>query len=81
MFEGVAAIVADNRSGGMGSNQEHFGGGVVIESADQGASMSKPLSDRMLVLHDPQTSGGLLVAVDPEAADAVARRFPLREQW
>jgi selenide, water dikinase len=71
VFRGVAAIVAENRSGGMGSNQEHFGPGVQVElgSGDSQAPASK--DDLLLVLYDPQTSGGLLVAAAPDAADSV----------
>jgi selenide,water dikinase len=61
-FAGVLDIVRSNRSGGMVSNQDHFSPGVAMASA-----VSAELQD---LLYDPQTSGGLLVAVDPLEADA-----------
>jgi selenide, water dikinase len=53
IFDGVLDITRKNRSGGMTSNREHF-------------SVAQELQD---LLYDPQTSGGLLVAVDPLVAD------------
>ncbi len=67
VFTGVLAIAGANRSGGLGSNQEHFASTVTIEA---GVS-----ADREAILYDPQTSGGLLVAVDPAAAENVAAAF------
>ena len=65
VFTGVLAIVGANRSGGLGSNQEHFAAGVTVEPGVDG--------DRELILYDPQTSGGLLVAVSGDAEDRVAK--------
>jgi selenide,water dikinase len=67
LFEGVAAIAERNRSGGLASNQEHFGGWVDI--ADSAAPTVG------VVLFDPQTSGGLLVAVTEGAADQAETAF------
>jgi selenide,water dikinase len=67
VFDGVLAIVAPNRSGGLGSNQEHFAAGVTI---DAGVA-----SDLETILYDPQTSGGLLVAASAEAARRVGEAF------
>jgi selenide, water dikinase len=64
VFAGVLAIAAQNRSGGMGSNQAHFAEGVWIEP--------RVGADIEAVLYDPQTSGGLLVAASEASADAVA---------
>jgi selenide,water dikinase len=64
VFNGVLAIASDNRSGGLGSNQEHFAGGVLI-----GPGVDP---DREAVLYDPQTSGGLLIAASAGAAGMVA---------
>jgi selenide, water dikinase len=63
LLEGVRDLASTNRSGGMGSNREHF---AAATSLDPGV-------DPLLVDigFDPQTSGGLLAAVAPEAADAV----------
>jgi selenide,water dikinase len=61
VFDGVLDITRKNRSGGMNSNREHFGNGVQF-----GPSVADELQD---LLYDPQTSGGLLVAVDPLATD------------
>jgi selenide,water dikinase len=60
LFDGVLAMALTNRSGGMQSNQEHFGGG--IRFADGVDPALKAL------LFDPQTSGGLLITVAPTAA-------------
>jgi len=63
LFDGVLAIAGRNRSGGMGSNQEHFASGVrVAPDVD---------ADRELLLYDPQTSGGLLVAASAGAGAEV----------
>ncbi len=58
----VLDITSRNRSGGMGSNIEHYAAGV----RDEGVS-----PDLAFVCYDPQTSGGLLVAVDPAFAEAI----------
>jgi selenide,water dikinase len=67
LFDGVLAIVGPNRSGGLGSNQEHFAAGVTI---DPGVA-----ADLETILYDPQTSGGLLVAASVEAATRVGEAF------
>jgi selenide, water dikinase len=63
LFDGVRAIVRRNRSRGMQSNRAHFSGGARI-----GAGIDDDLID---LLYDPQTSGGLLMFIDPAQADAV----------
>ena len=63
-FAGVLAIAGRNKSGGMATNQEHFSAGV---SMTPGVD-----ADRELLLYDPQTSGGLLVAVAAGAAALTA---------
>ena len=67
LFEGVVEIGGQNRSGGLVSNQDHFGGRV-----DVGASVPHGL---VPILFDPQTSGGLLVAVAEAAAEATGAAF------
>ena len=64
LFDGVLPLASGNRSGGLGSNQEYFSPGVVV-TAGVDASLE-------ILLYDPQTSGGLLVAVAPGAADELA---------
>jgi len=61
LFEGVRELVRKNRSGGMANNQEHFENGV-----DMASSVDADLQD---LLYDPQTSGGLLIALDQLQAD------------
>jgi selenide,water dikinase len=63
LFHDVLAIAALNRSGGMASNQEHFGPEVEIADGIDPALQ--------LVLYDPQTSGGLLIAANADYADEV----------
>jgi len=64
VFHGVLAIAGSNRSGGLTSNREHFAAHVTVESGVD--------PDRETILYDPQTSGGLLIAVAGSAADRVA---------
>jgi selenide, water dikinase len=66
LIPGALALV-DNRSGGMTTNESHFGAGVVgLETVDPAVAR---------LLFDPQTSGGLLAAVDPSCADEAAAAF------
>jgi len=59
LFSGVLALAAANRSGGMTSNLEHFA---------PRAALGRGVGDELeMVLYDPQTSGGLLVAVSHDA--------------
>jgi selenide,water dikinase len=51
----------------MASNREHFGHGVRLDAVIG--------PDLECVLYDPQTSGGLLVAVAPGNAERVAAAF------
>ena len=60
-FEGVLEIVRKNHSGGMESNEAHFSAGV-----DMAKGVPTEVRD---LLYDPQTSGGLLIAVDQLEAD------------
>jgi selenide,water dikinase len=64
IFDGVLPMARRNRSGGLGSNQDYFGNGVMLE-----AGIGEDLE---AVLFDPQTSGGLLIAAARAAAEVVA---------
>jgi selenide,water dikinase len=65
-FSGVQALAAANRSGGMSSNRAHFAQSVAFESP-----AAEALAD---LVFDPQTSGGLLVALAPgDAGTAMGR--------
>jgi selenide,water dikinase len=60
VFDGAIDLVDQNTPGGGRTNAEHFGAGLTV------ASGLDPR--RVQLLHDPQTSGGLLAAVAPDAA-------------
>ena len=62
-----ALALASNRSGGMKTNEEYFASGVSGREAVDPALLA--------LLFDPQTSGGLLAAVDPASAGAAASAF------
>ena len=67
LFDGVLKIARLNKSGGMGSNQDHFAPGVTV---DPGVD-----EDLQSLLYDPQTSGGLLIASNADAVERVAARL------
>lgn len=60
ILPGALELAAKNLPGGGRNNREYFGARVAARGLDD---------DRLAVLYDPQTSGGLLVAVAPNAAD------------
>ena len=62
VIEGVLELAGANRSGGLASNQEHFAPGVRVATPADRADEA-----RQALLYDPQTSGGLLIAVDAGA--------------
>jgi selenide, water dikinase len=63
IIPGVLAIAAQNRSGGMQTNKDHFMPGMEI--------LAGVPDDRRDLIFDPQTSGGLLLSVAAEASDQV----------
>jgi selenide,water dikinase len=65
LLRNAAALSAQNRSGGMTSNERHFGSTTTV------AAHVDP--ERLPLLYDPQTSGGLLVAVERRYADELGR--------
>jgi len=64
LLEGVRDIVSQNRSGGMTTNRDHF-----LASMDIAPTVPADLQD---LLFDPQTSGGLLIAVAANRAEAAS---------
>lgn len=69
VHEGVLALVSRSRSGGMSSNRSHFGTAVRFAGTVE--------RDWQDLLFDPQTSGGLLVAVAPEHQAAAVTALAL----
>jgi selenide,water dikinase len=67
LLPGALDLVDRNTPGGGRTNLEHFGGGVV---------QSGPADPRRVqLLYDPQTSGGLLIAVAAEHVGELQRRL------
>ena len=60
VLEGALDLAAANVPGGGRTNQAHFGSRVALAGSISAA--------RSLIFFDPQTSGGLLMTVAPEAA-------------
>ena len=67
IFEGVLPLVSRHRSGGMATNRDHFAGRVGMPGG-----LARDLRD---LFYDPQTSGGLLIAVGSTDADALGTRL------
>ncbi len=63
-FAGARRLALQNRSGGMATNEEHFGTRVRVTAGIP--------SDLVSLLFDPQTSGGLLIPAAEESADQVS---------
>jgi selenide,water dikinase len=61
VFDRVVEFARRNRSGGMAANREHFEAIAQIDPR-----VPEELQD---LLFDPQTSGGLLIALDQLQAD------------
>jgi selenide,water dikinase len=66
-FDGVLNLIKGNTTGGGATNRAHFGDRVSFA----------PSIDETLraLLYDPQTSGGLLVTIDPAELDTVKTVF------
>jgi len=60
ILPGARELVEGNVPGGGRTNAQHFGSGVSF-----GAELAL---DLVQLLHDPQTSGGLLISIDPRHA-------------
>ena len=73
MFHGVIELMQANQSGGLTSNLEHFGGRVKVEHVTNDELAGLSGAAIRLLLHDPQTSGGLLIAAAANSADEVER--------
>lgn len=68
IIPGVGALIENNRSGGMKTNEDHFLPGMKFLRGTFGKGEGNPRRD---LLFDPQTSGGLLISVASSSADAV----------
>jgi selenide,water dikinase len=67
LLSGARGLVEKNVPGGGRTNVEHFAAGL---------SVGRELPDDLVqLLHDPQTSGGLLVAVAPDRAPEAQAAF------
>jgi selenide,water dikinase len=67
VLEGAVSLAPGNSPGGNLTNAAHFGPRVVVSPA-----VTEPLR---LIAYDPQTSGGLLVAIDPTATGHLLGRL------
>jgi len=68
VLEGVLEMVLQNRSAGMSSNQAHFESGVRFGPGSTAGDSSVSV-EQLMMLYDPQTSGGLLIAASAGSAD------------
>jgi selenide,water dikinase len=75
VFDGVAELAGQNRSGGMISNEEYFAAGVDLDSVGGRGLRRDDVRAIVPLIYDPQTSGGLLVAVDPSAEVLAEQAF------
>ena len=68
----IELVRAGVAPGGLARNREFYGARVAVASLPEGW---------LDVLHDPQTSGGLLIAVPPRGARALAQGLRRRRVW
>jgi selenide,water dikinase len=71
LLPGVRDLVADNRAGGLKTNEAYFP--VAVRGGRDCDD------DLVSLLYDPQTSGGLLASVAPAQAEAVRRALAARD--
>jgi selenide, water dikinase len=76
-FPGVIDLVPGNTTGGGATNREHFSAGVELSESAL-AALGAPAENLTSLLYDPQTSGGLLVSVDPGLLDPTRRALAAR---
>lgn len=70
LLPGAAKLARANLPGGGRTNRQHFGSRVAVAS---------DVADALrLIVFDPQTSGGLLLAVAPSASEELLRRLSAR---
>lgn len=67
LLEGALELVAGNIPGGGRTNRQHFGASMAVDPGVDPA--------RLDLLFDPQTSGGLLLAVAPGAAAGLVEQL------
>ncbi|MBA3421306.1 MAG: selenide, water dikinase SelD [Thermoleophilaceae bacterium] len=72
VWKGAQELAADGcYAAGLAANREHREGDVVADGVG---------AEELLPLYDPQTSGGLLIAVAPERVDALVDELAAREE-
>jgi selenide,water dikinase len=76
-FPGVIDLVPGNTTGGGATNRQHFSAGVELSAATFKAA-DAAAENLTSLLYDPQTSGGLLVSVDPGLVDPARRALAAR---
>jgi selenide,water dikinase len=73
VFEGVVEVAAANRSGGMQANLDYFEAGVRCPSSR--SSKRLEIQAVRYLIYDPQTSGGLLIAVSKQFETALEEAY------